>query len=372
MPLAVINAVIHGFDKEKHTEIVSNVFKRDKTLDVTQAPVVALVEGVAKLLGKRENSLAWGRFNNDNFRGPFPSSFDACVSSEPDLTDENVFLALTHTAVDVIVEKAMKSRLATGSKILFGYYKYENGNLGLLIAMIKQKGGIRLTEDFVPVDIEQVDMAKLSHASEIKISDYLFSKLDEANQLEQGAELEDLELIPYLSFISSRDTDDAASYFVEALGCELYRSSKRSTSLVIKAAYDFCVKNPALKGNASKVKEVVCNYLKEKMEAGEEASLEEVKQKVERAFPVELSRHFDSFVDTLNGGDYKIPSSFPVSEESLKKYSRIVLKDDDVEIKFEKSDFGTTANSKIQFNRAERYLKIKLSDKQIDELDKHV
>lgn len=122
-------------------------------------------------------------------------------------------------------------------------------------------------------------MAKLSHASEIKISDYLFSKLDEAKQLEQGAELEDLELIPYLSFISSRDTDDAASYFVEALGCALYRSSKRSTSLVIKAAYDFCVNNPDLKANASKVKEVVCNYLKEKMEAGKMRLLRRLSKK---------------------------------------------------------------------------------------------
>ena len=372
MPFEIINAVIHGFDKEKYAEAVSGIVKKNEVLDVSQAPVVSLVEGVAKLLGKKENSLAWGRFGDDAFRGPFPDSFQKCVSSQPDLADKSVFLALSHVAVDAIVSKAIKSRLATGSKILFGLYRGDDNEQNLIIAMIKQKGGIRLTEDYVPVDIEQVDMTKLSHASEFKVSDYLKSMQDESEQLRQGVDVDELELSPYLSFIASRDSDDAASYFIEALGCVLHRSSKRSTALVIQAAYDYCVKNPALKVHASRVKEAVCTYLKKQMGAGLAASLEDVKQNVERIFPVDLSKHFDDFVDILNGPEYKIPVSFSVNEMSLRKYSRIVLKDDDVEIKFEKSDFGTSVNSKVQFNREEGYLRIRLSEKQIDELDKHV
>ena len=102
MPITVINAVIHGFEKEQHTLGVpkDKVFKRPDTLDVTKPPVISLVEGVAKLLGKKDNTLAWGRFSDKSDRGPFPASFGVSVAYIPgknDLNNKNLFHKLTIT-----------------------------------------------------------------------------------------------------------------------------------------------------------------------------------------------------------------------------------------------------------------------------------
>lgn len=74
MPIRIHHSVIHGFVKESRQPIAS-VVKKDVLLDSTQAGVVALVEGVSILLGKKENNQVWGHFGDDGRQGPFPAAF---------------------------------------------------------------------------------------------------------------------------------------------------------------------------------------------------------------------------------------------------------------------------------------------------------
>lgn len=370
MAIKVINAVIHGFDKKQRSEELENIFRRPKPLDVSKKPVIALVEGVAGLLGGSDNSLAWGRFRRDSRRGLFPASFTKAVETAPDLNDPHVFHTLTLVAFQEILDKAKSSNFATGSKVLFSYYEDSKGERHLLIAMIKQKGGIQLTPEYEPIDIETIDMRKLSHAAEIKCTEFLsISALEAAYEAEEDPD-EDFEYLPYLSFMSTRDADGAADYFIDALGCELHRSSKKSTAVVIKAAHDICKSHKELKIYANQAKEAVRSYLKEQLEKELPATLEGIKETIKRQLPVELTHFFDDFVETMNGGKYKIPTEFNVSGETLEKLSKFTLKDNGVEIKFDREDFGIEDNSKIKYNKEEKTIRIKLTEKQVSSLEK--
>lgn len=374
MAITVINAVIHGFEKEQHTLGVpeEGVFKRPDTLDVTKEPVIVLVAGVAKLLGKKDNTLAWGRFSTDRERGPFPESFKASVTPVPgkvDLSDKKLFHALTITALDEIIFRAGKNRLSTGSKILFSYYRDENGQNNLLIAMIKQKGGIQLTPDYEPINIDQVDMNKLSHAAEIKCTEFLEVTASEEKNAQLENPDEDFEIKPYLAFMSTRDSDGSADYFINALGCAVHRSSKKSTKMIIDAAYDLCRKDKDLKPYAANVRDAVRKYLAKQLEDENPATLEEIKNVIVRELPAQFIPRMDDFVEKMNGVDYRIPTEFDVSEEALEKFTRFVLKDDDLEIKFDKTDFGVGDNSKIKYDQKGKNIRINLTDEQAAKFD---
>ena len=235
--------------------------------------------------------------------------------------------------------------------------------------MIKQKGGIQLTDEYEPVTIEQVDMSKLSHAAEIKCSEYLDVMDQEKEYAKLGVIEEDFELKPYLAFMSTRDSDGSADYFINALGCVVHRSSKKSTTMVIKAAYDLCNKDKDLRPFAVNVRDAVRQYLERQLKLGNPATLEEIKNVIVHELPPEFMPRMDSFVETMNGIDYRLPTEFDVSDEALEKYTRFVLKDDDLEIKFDKTDFGVDENNKIRYNRQDKSIRIRLTDKQAEKFD---
>lgn len=376
MAITVINAVIHGFDKSprtaKEASVISNVFRRQTVLDVTKKPVIALVDGVANLLGKKDNSLAWGRFRTDSRRGGFPSSFKKAVETQPDLQNSKVFYALSLEAFKEILEKAKESNFATGSKVLFAYYSDNANKKHLIIAMIKQKGGIQLNKDYEPIDVETIDMTKLSHAAEIKCSEFIsISQAEAANAVLDDPD-EDFEDQAYLSFMSARDADGAAAYFIDALGCDVHRSSKKSTSLILQATQAIFKKKTELKEFAKDAKEAVRHYLQDRVEHDLPAKLDEIHLVVSQLVPFDLITHLDDFVSTINGSEYKIPSEFNVSADALEKLSKFTLKDNGIEIKFNKDYLGTDDNSKIKYNQIDKSIRVKLTDKQIAALEKQL
>lgn len=372
MAITVINAVIHGFDKEQREEVLTNIFRRQTVLDVTKNPVIELVRAVAGLLGKRDNSLAWGRFRTDSRRGLFPSSFKSAVKTQPDLQQAGVFYALSLVAFQEILDKAKVSNFATGSKVLFAYYSDEADKKHLLIAMIKQKGGIQLNKDYEPIDVETIDMTKLSHAAEIKCSEFVSICQAEAANAALDEPDEDFEEQAYLSFMSNRDADGAAAYFIDALGCDVHRSSKKSTSLILRATQEIFKKNPELKEYAKEAKEAVRHYLQDRVENNLPAKLEEIHAVVYQLVPFDLVNHLDNFVSTINGGEYKIPSEFSVSADTLEKLSKVTLKDNGIEIKFNKDYLGTDDDSKIKYDKRDKSIRVKLTDKQIAALEKQL
>ena len=139
--------------------------------------------------------------------------------------------------------------------------------------------------------------------------------------------------------------------------------------MIIDAAYDLCRKDKDLKPYAANVRDAVRKYLAKQLEDENPATLEEIKNVIVRELPAQFIPRMDDFVEKMNGVDYRIPTEFDVSEEALEKFTRFVLKDDDLEIKFDKTDFGVGDNSKIKYDQKGKNIRINLTDEQAAKFD---
>lgn len=374
MAIKVINAVIHGFDKDQHkkTDLKSIVIK-DNGLDVTLPAVKTLVENVAKLLGGKLNTQSWGRFSDDR-GGKFYKSFNKGVAN---ISNPGNFIEMTKQAMIEIIDHAAEKPASSGSKILFSHYQDDLGTNRLLAAMIKQKGAITLNEDYVPIGIIEIDMSKLSQAADIRCDDYLKIVAEEnskkAANNEDIADEEDIELKNYLSFLVSRENATASGYFLDALGCVLNVSPKKSTESVISVLEDFFENNENLKPFAKSAREAVCKYLQIRSDKKEVAKLDEVVHAASSVVPAELKENLEGFLQFFNNDTNRVPSEFHVHKGELSRHIKVVIDADDMQLKFNKSALGTDSNAKVFYNRNSKSLTIKnLTAKQMEQLDRQI
>jgi nucleoid-associated protein len=365
MPIEIIHSVIHGFNKEQHG-LVTGVIKRPVLLDNDLPAVKDLIASVSTLLGRKSNSQAWGRFGSDGRQGPFPGAFSAFSGN---LQDADHFKDLSHLVVDQLVQRATLQALSTGGRILFALYNDEAGRTVLLIAMIKQKGGLVLNEDFVPVGIVEVDLSKLNQAAQIHVEHFIADQLIDIED-EDEDEDHDGQDRNYLSFLSPRSNSEASNYFVDALGCVVGITSAKATDRIFLAVDSFFASNVHLAPFKKKAKEKVVEYLQKQLDADQLATLDDICAVVKQAAPPELDAHFENIIAFLNGPEHKIPDEFKVHESAYKKHARVSLDSERINIKFPRSDLGTGHNAKIGYDKAQRTLIIReLSDEFIAKLD---
>ena len=363
MPIEIIHSVIHGFNKEQH-EVVTSVVKRPVLLDSDLPAVKELVAAVSTLLGKKSNSQAWGRFGNDGREGPFPGAFSAYSGN---LKNADHFRDLSHLVVDQLVQQAAQQALSTGGRILFALFKDEAGRTVLLVAMIKQKGGLVLDENFVPVGIVEVDLSKLNQAAQIHVEHFAADRLIDNRDDADEADGDDRN---YLSFLSPRSNSQASNYFVDALGCVVGITSAKATDRIFAAVDGFFASNVKLAPFRKKAKEKVVEYLQKQLDADQMATLDDICAAVKQAAPPELDAHFEDIVAYLNGPQHKIPDEFKVHESAYKKHARVSLDSERINIKFPRADLGTGHNAKIGYDKEKRTLTIReLSDEFIAKLD---
>ena len=155
-------AIIHSFKKLAHTEFVSEIVKKDVVLDTENPALQFLVNGIHGLIGKEGNSVVYGQFANDGRQGPFPASFTAFVEFQD---NEAEFIALTHLAMDQLVEQAGKQVLSTGGHILCAQYTSGTADF-FLVASMKERGGIQLDENYVPKELADIDMSSAEHTKD--------------------------------------------------------------------------------------------------------------------------------------------------------------------------------------------------------------
>jgi nucleoid-associated protein len=377
MAIEIINAVIHGFEKDQHVKgvAIDDIVLKDICLDVTLPTVQALVGGVAKLLGNRMNMQSWGRFN-PNRGGKF---YEYYSKHYLEVAREDRFLELSRKAMDEIIAYAGNEPASTGSRILFALYK-EDLDVRLLVAMIKQRGGITLNADYVPVGVVEVDMSKLSQAADIRCNEYILSVAAEARPVEDAAEVKDVEnqdqdreLRNYLSFLTSKNASDASGYFIEALGCMLHVSPKKSTVAVIDLTKNFFENKEELKQYAKTAREAVVSYLKTQREQGVSAKIDEIVHVVSGIVPPHLKNQIENLLDFYNNDKNRVPAEFFVHSGTLDKWTKVVVTTEDMQLKFSKSVVGVNVGSKVFYDRDKKKIVINdLTDKQIGQLEKQL
>lgn len=315
MALTLNHAVIHSFTKEAHTSEIRAITKKKLVLDIDNPAVFSLVTGVNSLLGKTGNILSYGQFGDDMRQGPFPHAFDGFVRAQ--VTDP-LFLDLSHLAVQELAAEAQKENLATGGHILVAGYESEQKPF-FLVAMIKERGGIQLDKDYVPIEINEVDLSKVYQAARISVSRYL-----------EVVALPDEVLGPddipedrtYLAFLGQGTHNQASGYFVKALGCTKGVASSRATSNVIKAVNDF-FSSPLLKPHRAKARFAVEGYLQQQLTVKKDALLIDIAHCATSVLVEKQGDHLELLKEFLNSEKVKVPAAFPVHATTLKKSTKI-------------------------------------------------
>ncbi|WP_337058767.1 nucleoid-associated protein [Pseudomonas sp. USHLN015] len=362
-------AVIHSFEKAQHTIVVRRDTIVEKPLfDVKIPTVQALVTGIHELLGKPENNVIWGQFS-DSRPGPFPNTVKSLLTTP----NAKNFESLAKTALHQLIGQAKEEPLSTGGHTLFAHY-ISNSIPYLLIANIKQRNGLRLGEDYIPIESVDIDMTKVQQAARINLSRLSESLLP--TTFEGDENIEENNDRTYLCFISKGRDSDASTYFIKALGCEKGVASGRATNNAIDVVEAFFRGIPELRPISPQAKENVIIYLRERLEKKEKATLRGVKAAAASAIPAEIADHatfLDSLDEQLNNEENRVPEEFTVNKVVLNRKTKIKSIANRWTLQFEKGALGTTANSTVFYNENEGTITLKdLPPKLIKDIAKEI
>jgi nucleoid-associated protein len=361
-------AIIHSFKKFAHTGLVSDVVKKDVVLDTQNPALESLVEGINGLIGKEGNSVVYGQFADDGRQGPFPDRFSAYANV---CGDEAAFIALTHLAMDQLVQQARDQTLATGGHILCAQYTSGASDF-FLVASIKQRGGIQLDENYVPKAIQEVDLKTVQQAARINF--VKFASVTAAavcvtadNTVVDAEDVEEVDST-YLCFISRGRDSQASDYFISALGCAKGVASGRATKNAIDYVGRFFRNNKELKPFAYKAKEAVVRYLQDRLVDGKPARLDAICHAAIQHVPPDLVDEIAGLKDYLNDEKHRVPEDFTVNAKSLKEKTRIKGEAASWSLQFERGALGKEATSDVYYDESRKKLTLSNMNQELVDL----
>jgi nucleoid-associated protein len=349
MSLTINYAVVHELVKEKDSPPgVSKI--KDKVLPIDNEIVIKLVEGVSKIYGKKNNSADYGVFSTRGVLGTFPTDF-AKYYKRSDTTGSE-FLSVSEKVMIDLRKSVLTNMPATGGYILFSDYE-EGGNRFLIIAMLKDKAGLKMSEDLVPEELEHIDLNHLHQAARMSFNKYT-QFVGAADDLARSE-------INYLSFVSPASSKKVAGYFISAIGCTKGTASAQATKLVVREVASFVRNNEAIGTDKARmiksrqVKDDVVNYLHDCLELGHTARLSAVDGIARRYFPSkeegEADRLSDELFSVLNGEDVGIPTEFSVNGTEAKKYTVIKHEAPNWKVEFKRNALGYGDDAEIQYDK---------------------
>ncbi len=338
--ILINNVVIRELIKKQHKDIQRPKIKED-VLDPNNEIVNSLVSGVSNLYSRKNNTSHYGTFKQTDDRGTFPDEWDSYSSKEACSSEE--FLSLTFIAMKELQRLAQEQPAASGGYLLFADYLIETKRF-FLVAMLKRKSGIRLTDDLVPASLEQVDLNSIYQAARINVVRY--------NEFKSASEDEKQE-INYLSFVSPSTNVTTAGYFISAIGCSKGTASAKATKNLIDEASAFFRNKDELKNNRLKFKGELINYLNEQLANGVSAKLNDVEAIARKYFPKDVDGSNDSLatdlINHLNSDDVGVPAEFPPNKAILKKHTHLKYVSDNWQLLFDWNALGVNASAELQY-----------------------
>lgn len=363
-------AIIHSFKKLAKTSFISDVVKKEVVLNTENPALQFLVNGIHGLIGKEGNSVVYGQFANDERQGPFPRRFTEFVAVQD---DEAQFIDLTHLAMDQLVEQAGNQVLSTGGHILCAQYSSGASNF-FLVASMKERGGIQLDENYVPKEIQEVDLNKVQQAARINLGSFVAIQAM-ANATLETAESDAAEEADstYLCFISRGRDSQASDYFISALGCAKGVASGRATKNAIDNVAKFFRDNKSLKSFGYRAKEAVIKYLEVQLAAGKSARLDSIVHAAVAHVPADLVDEIAGLKDYLNSEKNKVPDDFTVNAKTLKEKTRIKGDASNWSLQFERGALGKDPAADVYYDEGRKKLTLSnMTTELIDAIEKEL
>lgn len=343
MPDVINKVVIHELIKEKGQDIQpSNL--RDAVLRPDHRAVEKMVEGIVSAYGSRDNNANHGVFKEDA-RGAFPDAFNAYLE-QGNATDD-AFMALSRIAMDELHRAADGVQFATGGYIVFvDYFVAAHGRF-FLMAMVKQKPGLTLTNELNPEELMQLDLSRLHQAARVG-----FDRLAAYSAADELARQE----LSYLSFVSPSAAKETSGYFVRALGCTAGVTASKALDAVFREGRRFFLETDPLRDKTEAFKDRVISLMEEKIHTKESVRLSEIGHIVAQFVPVDAAEMREEivgrFIERLNSDQCGVPGEFPVHDRTLRKYTHISGKTAAWQIKVDRSALGDDEAATVYYDRA--------------------
>ena len=354
--ITVHYAVIHELIKTAGTTN-SSVKEALALLPVTAEVVVKLISELDKLYGTKENTAVYGTFSRKNLTNQFAQYTDSFVD---DKIESNFFAFSQRGLSEIAREATLQS--ATGGYIVFSYYKNSNGEEFLLIAMIKNKGAIRINEKLELEDIIEIDLSKIHQAARINLDKFLKSKQPITTSSSEEDENALTLSSNYLSFVSPRSNNEISGYFIRGMDCVNGVSPVVATNNLFRCTKAYSSSKNELQPLRSKIQDSLVEYLQNCLENKKTATLAGLEHSIRQVVSADNHNLLDNFIEFASSEEWQIPSEFNVSPSGLKKYTRIRSKSDNWELNFNRKALGTTDNSDLYYDKETRKLTIKCSD----------
>ena len=343
--------IVHELLKEAKKPInPDNKIKfRDTILDPSNNIVVKLVKDINELYGKKGNSAHYGVFKEElTERGPVPDAFENYTSLSKSSAQN--FIDLTVEIMNKLAKEAEKQHWASGGVIVFADY-IRDGVHFFLVAMIKQKDGIRLSAKLEPELLEQLDLTKINQAARINFEKF--------HQFQNSSAIDKQDL-SYLSFISTTAQQTASGYFILALGCDKGITSNKATKSLPNEVRLFFGKHNELKSHSRDFKNEVIGYLENQSKNARPAKLSDIATMAYKHMTYlddDIREKLSTdLINHLNSEDVRIPVEFNVSNSELNKILNIKYKGDGYSFNFEKALLGTTGDADVCYNEKNKTL----------------
>lgn len=334
--------IIHQLVKEQHQDIQESVVK-NIALDINDPAVQKLAENILQRYGKKSNTAYYGVFRDRDGRGTFPDKFIEYFGSAH--KTETNFISLSKEIMSALYIAAQGNAPASGGYIVVTDYE-EGQDRFIVIAMIKKRPGITLSEKLIPELLLSLDLDKLNQAAKIN-----FTKFAQY----QEASADDKDELNYLSFVSPDSNKSASGYFVNGLGCKKGTASANATKALFLGCKRFFREIPELKPKLHEFTAELEHYLDEKEKAGMPVRLSEIEAKVRNYYPIELADRHDEFSEQfftqLKAEENEIPHEFSVSRSMLNKLTSIKYKTDNWNIQFDRASLGDKEDAEIYYDK---------------------
>lgn len=172
-----------------------------------------IVDELDEMYGKR-SSKAHGQFSDDRDNYPAAGYFEAYLAGGA--ADD--FANLTQLLMNTLVSKARGVPNAGAGHVFFAQFERDGQEL-MLIAIVTEKIGAALTQEFDAKEVKHLDLEGYRFAGRIDLTAW-----------QSGEER-------YVGFLRGRG--DVAEYFKEFLGCVSSVSDKTSTQELVTALREF-------------------------------------------------------------------------------------------------------------------------------------
>lgn len=350
--------VIHELIKKSGTtNVKTNPAK--KLLNIDSPLVNELVIELNKLYGTKGNNAIYGTFSRKNVTNQFPNYADQYLENEQD----DRFLALSTRCLDELTREASAQQSSTGGYIIFARYKEKDDFL--LIAMIKDKRGLQVNDELEPVDITSIDLSKIHQAARINLNTYA----NVSNNVSSEESPENDETKCYLSFVSPRTNHEVSGYFIKSLDCTDGVPAARATKSAFATVDAYCQSIPQLKSLRPKAKDTLIKYLEDCVRNKKPATLAGIEHSLRQIVPAEHHELLEGFIQFANSDEHQLPEAFGVNAAKLKTYTRIISKNPQWELSFQRNAVGADENSELRYDENAGSLTIRCSEELKKEIE---